>query len=157
MDKGRRAAALLIQKMPHIIPHSERVVLFRRYISSDKSTVGVFQDQASGRSTLVTIHRWGNLNLSPQIRKNIMNSLFYIGKELLKMDTDNYQYWVPEIWKVSFELNLSIYKDWTKLVLIKMESLKSSLKKQSKKSLTQIWIYFVPPVMNDYILLQLHI
>ena len=57
MDKGRRAAALLIQKMPHIIPHSERVVLFRRYISSDKSTVGVFQDQASGRSTLVTIHR----------------------------------------------------------------------------------------------------
>ena len=57
MDKGRRAPALLIQKMPHIIPHSDRVVLFRRYVSSDKSGVGVFQDQASGRSTLVTIHR----------------------------------------------------------------------------------------------------
>ena len=25
MDKGRKAAAILIQKMPHIIPHSDRV------------------------------------------------------------------------------------------------------------------------------------
>ena len=57
MDKGRRAAALLIQKMPQIIPHADRVVLFRRNISQDKSQVGVFQDQSTGRSTLVTIHR----------------------------------------------------------------------------------------------------
>ncbi len=57
MDKGRRAAALLIHKMPHIIPHADRVVLFRRYISQDKSQVGVFQDASTGRSTLVTIHR----------------------------------------------------------------------------------------------------
>ena len=34
-----------------------RVGLFRRNISTDKSNVGVFQDQSSGRSTLVTIHR----------------------------------------------------------------------------------------------------
>jgi ubiquitin-protein ligase E3 B len=58
MDKGRRAAALLIQKLPHIIPHSDRVVLFRRNISSDKSNLGVLhEDSASARSTLVTIHR----------------------------------------------------------------------------------------------------
>ncbi len=58
MDKGRRAAALLIQKMPHVIPHSDRIVLFRRKISADKSALGlVHEDVASARSTLVTIHR----------------------------------------------------------------------------------------------------
>ena len=42
MDKGRRAAALLIQKMPHIIPHADRVGLFRRNISTDKSNVSFY-------------------------------------------------------------------------------------------------------------------
>jgi len=44
--------------MPHIIPHSDRVVLFRRKVAGDKSSLGLTDtDSTSVRSTLVTIHR----------------------------------------------------------------------------------------------------
>lgn len=56
LDKGRRAAAILVQKLPHIIPHADRVVLFRRNISAEKASLGV-SEHSDIRSTLVTIHR----------------------------------------------------------------------------------------------------
>ncbi len=44
--------------MPHIIPHSDRVVLFRRKVAGEKSSLGLTDsDSTSVRSTLVTIHR----------------------------------------------------------------------------------------------------
>ena len=61
LDKNRKSASILIQKLPHIIPHSDRVVLFRRKVAADKAALGLSADSVDnvhfGNSTLVTIHR----------------------------------------------------------------------------------------------------
>ncbi len=58
LDKGKKSATLLVQKMPHVLPHEERVVLFRRKITADKTSLGLADaDSSSQHSTLVTIHR----------------------------------------------------------------------------------------------------
>ena len=61
LDKNRKSASILIQKLPHIIPHSDRVVLFRRKVAADKAALGLSTDSVDnvhfGNSTLVTIHR----------------------------------------------------------------------------------------------------
>ncbi|XP_022906806.2 ubiquitin-protein ligase E3B [Onthophagus taurus] len=58
LDKGRRAPQLLLQSMPHIIPHEERVRLFRKYITNEKTVLGLTESAcASPQSTLITIHR----------------------------------------------------------------------------------------------------
>ena len=61
LDKNRKSASILIQKLPHIIPHSDRVILFRRKVAADESSLGLSTDSVDnvhfGNSTLVTIHR----------------------------------------------------------------------------------------------------
>jgi len=58
LEKGKPAAKLIIQKLPHIIPHQDRVVLFRKKVQSEKSSLGLLDnDSGSPQSTLVTIHR----------------------------------------------------------------------------------------------------
>ena len=58
LEKGRKATQLLVQKMPHVIPHSERVVLFRRKVAADKTALGLSDvEAAAARSTLITVHR----------------------------------------------------------------------------------------------------
>ena len=44
--------------MPHIIPHTERVQLFRRNVANEKAVLGLTEQAcASPRPTLITIHR----------------------------------------------------------------------------------------------------
>ena len=58
LDKGKKSSQLLIAKMPHVIPHEERVVLFRRKVTAEKAALGLSDPEAaSAHSTLVTIHR----------------------------------------------------------------------------------------------------
>lgn len=58
LEKGKKSSQLLIGKMPHIIPHEERVVLFRRKVTAEKTALGLIDvEAASAHSTLVTIHR----------------------------------------------------------------------------------------------------
>ena len=58
LEKGRKATQLLVQKMPHVIPHNERVVLFRRKVAADKTALGLSDvEAAAARSTLITVHR----------------------------------------------------------------------------------------------------
>ena len=55
---SRKAAIFLIQKMPHIIPHNDRVLLSRRKVAAEKVSLGLTDTEATSvRSTLVTIHR----------------------------------------------------------------------------------------------------
>lgn len=52
---------VLIQKMPHIIPHTERVLLFKKYVANNKAKLGLSDAAcASPHSTLITVHRWGD-------------------------------------------------------------------------------------------------
>ncbi|XP_014290363.1 ubiquitin-protein ligase E3B [Halyomorpha halys] len=58
LDKGKKAAQLLLAKMPHIIPHSERVQLFRKNVANEKAVLGLTESAcAAAHSTLITIHR----------------------------------------------------------------------------------------------------
>jgi ubiquitin-protein ligase E3 B len=65
LEKGRKAPQLLLQTMPHIIPHEDRVRLFRKYITNEKTVLGLTESAcASPQSTLITVHRcasswWG--------------------------------------------------------------------------------------------------
>lgn len=44
--------------MPHIIPHFERVQLFRKYVANEKTVFGLTESAcASPNSTLITVHR----------------------------------------------------------------------------------------------------
>ncbi|XP_042898295.1 ubiquitin-protein ligase E3B [Parasteatoda tepidariorum] len=58
LEKGKKAAQVLMQKVPHIIPHKERVVLFRKYVNNEKEVLGLTESAcASPQSTLITVHR----------------------------------------------------------------------------------------------------
>lgn len=41
LDKGKRHTHVLLQRMPHIIPHEDRVKLFRKYVQNEKSLIGI--------------------------------------------------------------------------------------------------------------------
>jgi len=60
LEKCKKSSLLLIERMPHILPHSDRVVLFRRRVAAEKAQLGVAgqnEDVSNVSSTLVTIHR----------------------------------------------------------------------------------------------------
>ncbi|KAF8796101.1 Ubiquitin-protein ligase E3B like protein [Argiope bruennichi] len=58
LERGKKAAQVLMQKVPHIIPHKERVVLFRKYVNNEKEILGLTESAcASPQSTLITVHR----------------------------------------------------------------------------------------------------
>lgn len=61
LDKGKKHSQVLLQRMPHIIPHEDRVKLFRKYVQNEKSVLGM-TDAACGASigistALITVHR----------------------------------------------------------------------------------------------------
>lgn len=58
LEKGKKYAQILLQKMPHVIPHEDRVKLFRRYVQNEKAVLGLTESAcASPRSALIVIHR----------------------------------------------------------------------------------------------------
>lgn len=58
LEQGDAQAQVLIQKMPHIIPHTERVLLFKKYVANNKAKLGLSDAScASPHSTLITVHR----------------------------------------------------------------------------------------------------
>ncbi|KAK6625595.1 hypothetical protein RUM43_005894 [Polyplax serrata] len=58
LEKGKKNTQALLQKMPHVIPHFERVQLFRKYVSNEKAVYGLTESAcASPHSTLITVHR----------------------------------------------------------------------------------------------------
>lgn len=58
VQKSRTVAQCLLKTMPHIIPHDDRVRLFRKYIINEKTALGLTESScASPQSTLITVHR----------------------------------------------------------------------------------------------------
>lgn len=57
-DKGTPRAHLLLEKMPHVIPHKDRVLLFRRLVNDEKESLGLTESsRIYPKSTLITIRR----------------------------------------------------------------------------------------------------
>ncbi|KAI0213900.1 Ubiquitin-protein ligase E3B [Lamellibrachia satsuma] len=58
LDRGKKAAQFLLQRVPHIIPHRDRVILFRSYVMKEKVALGLTESMsATPQSTLITVHR----------------------------------------------------------------------------------------------------
>ncbi|CRL00069.1 CLUMA_CG013353, isoform A [Clunio marinus] len=57
LEKGKKHVQLLLQKMPHIISHQERVALFRKYVQNEKAVLGLTDSAYTPSSALVTVHR----------------------------------------------------------------------------------------------------
>lgn len=58
-EKGKKHTQVLLQKMPHIIPHQERVKLFRKFVHNEKAVLGLTDSvhHSAQNSALITIHR----------------------------------------------------------------------------------------------------
>lgn len=58
LENNKKPAQLLLTKVPHIIPHKDRVLLFRKNVLKEKTVLGI-TDAACGSapSTLITVHR----------------------------------------------------------------------------------------------------
>ena len=58
IDKGKPVAKLIISRLPHVLPHQDRVLLFRKKVQTEKISLGILEsDSASPQSTLITVHR----------------------------------------------------------------------------------------------------
>lgn len=58
LEKGKKPAVFLMQRLPHIIPFSERVKLFRRNVAKEKEAMGLTESACtSPQSTLISVHR----------------------------------------------------------------------------------------------------
>eukprot|EP00092_Neocalanus_flemingeri_P034441 GFUD01037450.1.p1 GENE.GFUD01037450.1~~GFUD01037450.1.p1 ORF type:complete len:1075 (-),score=271.40 GFUD01037450.1:205-3429(-) len=58
LERNRPVAKLVISKLPHIIPHQERVLLFRKKVHTEKTSLGILEsDSVSPQSTLISVHR----------------------------------------------------------------------------------------------------
>ncbi|CAG5922940.1 unnamed protein product [Menidia menidia] len=58
LEKGKRRAQLLLQYIPHVIPHKNRVLLFRNIVTKEKESLGLIEtSSASPHVTHITIRR----------------------------------------------------------------------------------------------------
>ncbi|KAH0516907.1 Ubiquitin-protein ligase E3B [Microtus ochrogaster] len=58
LDKDRRRAQLILQHIPHVVPHKNRVLLFRNMVTKEKEKLGLVEtSSASPHVTHITIRR----------------------------------------------------------------------------------------------------
>ncbi|CAG08531.1 unnamed protein product, partial [Tetraodon nigroviridis] len=58
LEKGKKRAQLLLQYIPHVIPHKNRVLLFRNIVTKEKENLGLIEtSSASPHVTHITIRR----------------------------------------------------------------------------------------------------
>ncbi|XP_060527674.1 ubiquitin-protein ligase E3B [Cylas formicarius] len=122
LEKGRRAPQLLLQMMPHIIPHEDRVRLFRKYITNEKTVLGLTESAcASPQSTLITVHRnrivedgYRQLALLPsQALKGVIRVRFIneLGLDEAGIDQDGvFKEFLEESIKRVFDPSLNLFK-----------------------------------------------
>ncbi|XP_051515061.1 ubiquitin-protein ligase E3B-like [Myxocyprinus asiaticus] len=77
LEKGKRRAQLLLQYIPHVIPHKNRVLLFRNIVTKEKETLGLVEtSSASPHVTHITIRRSRMLEDGyDQLRRLPVNSI----------------------------------------------------------------------------------
>ncbi|MBN3304295.1 UBE3B ligase, partial [Amia calva] len=77
LDKGKKRAQLILQYIPHVIPHKNRVLLFRNIVTKEKETLGLVEtSSASPHVTHITIRRSRMLEDGyDQLRRLPVNSI----------------------------------------------------------------------------------
>ncbi|XP_075023638.1 ubiquitin-protein ligase E3B isoform X6 [Calonectris borealis] len=96
LDKDKKRAQLLLQYIPHVIPHKNRVLLFRNMVTKEKEKLGLVEtSSASPHVTHITIRRSrmlettsGDERLYPSptsyIHENYLQLFEFVGKMLGK-------------------------------------------------------------------------
>ncbi|XP_070689673.1 ubiquitin-protein ligase E3B [Pempheris klunzingeri] len=77
LEKGKKRAQLLLQYIPHVIPHKNRVLLFRNIVTKEKENLGLIEtSSASPHVTHITIRRSRMLEDGyDQLRRLPVNSI----------------------------------------------------------------------------------
>uniref|UniRef100_A0A8C9HJ63 Ubiquitin-protein ligase E3B n=1 Tax=Piliocolobus tephrosceles TaxID=591936 RepID=A0A8C9HJ63_9PRIM len=96
LDRDRKRAQLILQYIPHVIPHKNRVLLFRTMVTKEKEKLGLVEtSSASPHVTHITIRRSrmlettsGDERLYPSptsyIHENYLQLFEFVGKMLGK-------------------------------------------------------------------------
>ncbi|XP_054008078.1 ubiquitin-protein ligase E3B isoform X2 [Hylaeus anthracinus] len=125
LEKGRRGAALLLSKMPHVIPHSERVVLFRKHVVNEKAVLGLTESACNSTpTTLIVVHRtrivedgYRQLAMLPsQALKGVIRVRFVNEQGLAEAGIDQdgvFKEFLEETIKKVFDPSLNLFKTTT--------------------------------------------
>ncbi|XP_043677000.1 ubiquitin-protein ligase E3B isoform X3 [Vespula pensylvanica] len=122
LEKRRGGAALLLSKMPHVIPHSERVVLFRKHVANEKAVMGLTESACnSPPTTLIVVHRTRIVEdgyrqlamLPPQALKGVIRVRFVNEQGLAEAGIDQdgvFKEFLEETIKRVFDPSLNLFK-----------------------------------------------
>ncbi|KAJ8679148.1 hypothetical protein QAD02_014935 [Eretmocerus hayati] len=122
IKKGKPNTTFLLSKMPHILPHHERVRIFRRYISDENETLSPPESSNDNlQTTLITVHRSRMIEdgyrqlsmLSPQALKGIIRVRFINeqGLDEAGIDQDGvFKEFLEETIKRVFNPSFSLFK-----------------------------------------------
>ncbi|KAJ8379360.1 hypothetical protein SKAU_G00001380 [Synaphobranchus kaupii] len=122
LEKGKRRAQLLLQYIPHVIPHKNRVLLFRNIVTKEKETLGLVEtSSASPHVTHITIRRSRMLEDGyDQLRRLPVNSIKGVirvkfvndlGVDEAGIDQDGvFKEFLEEIIKKVFNPGLNLFK-----------------------------------------------
>uniref|UniRef100_A0A8C2SMG4 Ubiquitin-protein ligase E3B n=1 Tax=Capra hircus TaxID=9925 RepID=A0A8C2SMG4_CAPHI len=122
LDKDRKRAQLILQYIPHVIPHKNRVLLFRSMVTKEKETLGLVEtSSASPHVTHITIRRSRMLEdgyeqlrqLSQHAMKGVIRVKFVndLGVDEAGIDQDGvFKEFLEEIIKRVFDPALNLFK-----------------------------------------------
>ncbi|XP_045698199.1 ubiquitin-protein ligase E3B isoform X1 [Phyllostomus hastatus] len=122
LDKDRKRAQLVLQYIPHVIPHKNRVLLFRNMVTKEKEKLGLVEtSSASPHVTHITIRRSRMLEdgyeqlrqLSQHAMKGVIRVKFVndLGVDEAGIDQDGvFKEFLEEIIKRVFDPALNLFK-----------------------------------------------
>ncbi|XP_069475520.1 ubiquitin-protein ligase E3B isoform X2 [Ambystoma mexicanum] len=122
LEKDKKRAQLLLQYIPHVIPHKNRVLLFRNMVTKEKEKLGLVEtSSASPHVTHITIRRSRMLEdgyeqlrqLSQNAMKGVIRVKFVndLGVDEAGIDQDGvFKEFLEEIIKKVFDPALNLFK-----------------------------------------------
>nr|XP_018915602.1 PREDICTED: ubiquitin-protein ligase E3B [Bemisia tabaci] len=119
LDKNKKTSQILLKYLPHILPHSERVQLFRKYVANEKSHLGI--SDSAYVSTLITVHRNRMVEdgyrqlalLPPQSLKGVIRVRFINEQSLSEAGVDRdgvFKEFLEETIKRVFDPSLNLFR-----------------------------------------------
>lgn len=123
LEKRKKGALSVIQKIPHALPHRERVQLFRKMVAKDKEDLGISRpaDDFIPHGTLITVQRtrlledgYEQLSLVPVHTFKGLIRVRFINEQGLSeagIDQDGvFKEFLEEVVKKGFDPSLGLFK-----------------------------------------------
>lgn len=123
LEKRKKGALLVIEKIPHVLPHRERVQLFRKLVARDKEDLGITRptDEFVPHGTLITVQRsrlledgYEQLSLLPVHTFKGLIRVRFINEQGLSeagIDQDGvFKEFLEEVVKKGFDPSLGLFK-----------------------------------------------